>query len=188
MEAQEKAAFLFVDIETTGLDSTKDQILQIGAKCVTKDLDLISANAEEVVFERECRLEEGRALSPFIFKMHETSGLLKKVEVAIQTETRLMAEFALWLQSQSSLFDKPVVIAGSSIHFDRRFLNDRGLQALLPDLQLSHRMLDVSAFRVLADAHGIRKFEGEPAHTALADIEVSIAQLKYYAPHIFGVR
>lgn len=172
------AAFLFIDLETTGLDPETDQIIQIGARAVDKNLNnLAEFEKEAYVFPTLMHFKPG----DIAYNMHEKSGLLGKIENCDRTEEGLFLLFRTWAWEQLPLFTTPVILAGSSVHFDRGFLAQRLHLGSLP-LKFSHRMLDVSALKVWFNAaHPETAYpKGEPAHTALADIDASIKELKYY--------
>jgi oligoribonuclease len=72
---------------------------------------------------------------------------------------------------------KPVLLAGNSIHMDRRFIEK---QWLLFDKLLHYRMLDFSACKVVFEGKFKKKFAKPEAHRALDDIRGSIEELQYY--------
>jgi oligoribonuclease (3'-5' exoribonuclease) len=113
---------------------------------------------------------------PVAKRMHEESGFLERCIAEGDTwdEVRGFAQF--WL-SQQKLDPKNTYFAGSSVHFDVAFLREHA-----PHLLgfASHRLLDVSVFRVLASAWGLEKPKGEPAHTPLRDLEASIADFRFW--------
>ena len=74
-------------------------------------------------------------------------------------------------------FGKEVILAGNSIHQDRKFIERE-----MPELnkRLHYRMLDVSAWKVYFENALNKKFMKREEHRALDDIEGSIEELKYY--------
>ncbi|MGN6103517.1 MAG: oligoribonuclease [Kofleriaceae bacterium] len=80
----------------------------------------------------------------------------------------------------------PPQLAGSTISFDRAFMATR-----LPTAEraLHYRNVDVTSFNEVARRfwpaiHESRPRADDGAHRAMVDIELSIAQLKYYLAHI----
>ena len=73
--------------------------------------------------------------------------------------------------------DIPVILAGNSIHQDRRFIVNEWLRL---DERLHYRMLDVSAWKIIFDAKYGIKFAKPEAHRAIDDIRGSIEELQYY--------
>ena len=74
-------------------------------------------------------------------------------------------------------FGKEVILAGNSIHQDRKFI-DREWPELAK--RLHYRMLDVSAWKVYMEGARRKKFTKREEHRALDDIRGSIEELKYY--------
>ena len=73
--------------------------------------------------------------------------------------------------------DKPVLLAGNSIHQDRKFIDNEWDRLAA---KLHYRMLDVSAWKVVFDGKYKKKFAKPEEHRALGDIRGSIMELKYY--------
>ncbi|HWT39678.1 MAG TPA: exonuclease domain-containing protein, partial [Dongiaceae bacterium] len=73
--------------------------------------------------------------------------------------------------------DIPVVLAGNSIHMDRRFIEHEWGRL---NKRLHYRMLDVSAWKLVFEARFGKKFAKREAHRALDDIRGSIEELQYY--------
>lgn len=73
--------------------------------------------------------------------------------------------------------DEPAILAGNSIHQDRKFI-----ARWWPTLNgiMHYRMLDVSSLKVyMQGKYGI-EFEKKSVHRALDDIEESMAEWQYY--------
>ena len=73
--------------------------------------------------------------------------------------------------------ESKVLLAGNSIHQDRRFIANEWTRL---DARLHYRMLDVSAWKVVFEAKFRKKFAKPEQHRALDDIRGSIEELKYY--------
>ena len=73
--------------------------------------------------------------------------------------------------------ETPVILAGNSIHMDRRFIVAQWPRL---DARLHYRMLDVSAWKVVFEGKYKKKFPKPEEHRALGDIRGSIMELKYY--------
>jgi len=72
---------------------------------------------------------------------------------------------------------KPVLLAGNSIHQDRRFIINEWHRF---DDRLHYRMLDVTAWKVVMEGKYKKRFSKPEEHRALGDIRGSIMELKYY--------
>ena len=73
--------------------------------------------------------------------------------------------------------EEKVLLAGNSIHQDRRFITNEWHRL---DARLHYRMLDVSAWKVVFEGKFRKKFAKPEAHRAIEDIQGSIEELKYY--------
>lgn len=158
-----KAKYLWLDLETTGLDPATDVILEVAA--VVTGPDLIERASFEAVIQFRGEIER-----EFVRRMHTASGLLDACrggEDLADVEAVLL-ELVGAHEWQAG---KPI-LAGSSVHFDRGFVRAR-----MPEIDrvLHHRHLDVSAVRMACEDAG-RKFawRGEQRHRAMLDITESI--------------
>jgi oligoribonuclease len=165
---------LWVDLEMTGLDPNKDLILEVAA--IISDFDFTElaryearvSHDSEIVNERMKLntwwegVPENR--DEFISRLGEG----KLPEVAEQ-------ELIALLQEQFG--GDPVILAGNSIHQDRKFIA-RWWPTL--NAKLHYRMLDVSSLKIyMQGKYGI-EFEKKSAHRALDDIKESMAEWQYY--------
>ena len=73
--------------------------------------------------------------------------------------------------------DTRVILAGNSIHQDRRFIVNEWPRL---DKRLHYRMLDVSAWKVVFEGRYKKRFTKPEEHRALGDIRGSIIELQYY--------
>lgn len=174
---------LWCDLETTGLESKKDRILSVGFIVTDNALNELATFEHDVLTPKENPWNWAKAVR----EMHAKSGLDKRIEKADFTldEIRILAR-AFILQHAGV---NPT-LAGSSIHFDHRFLLENAPE--LPAL-CHYRMLDVSVFKVIGEMLGLKDWAnplgGESKHTPLADIRDSIAAFKWYREHtIFGTK
>jgi oligoribonuclease len=108
-------------------------------------------------------------------KHHKKSGLLDQVPQG-KKEDVVEQELIGIVNSFYGLKDG-VIIAGNSIAQDRKFIDK-----YMPNLasRLHYRMLDVSSFKIIFEYCYRKKFHKKQTHRALADIEESIDELKYY--------
>lgn len=77
--------------------------------------------------------------------------------------------------------EKPVLLAGNSIHQDRKFIENEWPRL---NARLHYRMLDVSAWKVVFEGKYKKKFAKPEAHRAIEDIQGSIEELQYYMEKI----
>jgi len=165
---------LWMDLEMTGLDPLEDRILEVGA--IITDWDFTEIASFEAVKKVGPNLIKKRMVGPF---WEENAGardaLIAQNELG--KNGRAVENELLAFIDEHIGKEKKVLLAGNSIHQDRRFivsewprLNDR----------LHYRMLDVTAWKVVFEAKYGKKFAKPEAHRALEDIRGSIEELNYY--------
>lgn len=163
---------LWVDLEMTGLDPSRDRILEVGAIVTDWDFQEV-ASYEAVIHQPESVLD---LMDEWCVTQHGASGLTQRVRDSQvseqQAETNLVA-FA----TERCGSEAKILLCGNSIHMDRRFLEQ---QWKTFDALLHYRMLDVSAWKVVFEGKYRKKFAKPEQHRALNDIRGSIQELKYY--------
>jgi len=166
-----KRRYCWIDLEMTGLDASTDRILEAAVVVTDKQLEPVF-EWETSVLQTEETLE---GMNDWCKRHHAASGLIDRVPSGI-SESALddkLCEIALAHFKKKN----PCVIAGNSIHQDRKFI-DRYLPRFSE--RLHYRMLDVSSFKIVFRELLGREFKKSNAHRALDDIHESIAELKYY--------
>ncbi len=156
----------WVDLEMTGLDPEVDKIIEVGV--IVTDFDFNEVETYEAVIKQDL---DSLTLDPWITE--NLADLLTKVPTG-KDEQEVIAELNKICEKH---FDGPVILAGNSIHQDRRFI-----RKWWPDFErkLHYRMLDVSSFKVwMMGKHGT-VFHKPEQHRALEDIRGSIQELKQY--------
>lgn len=171
-----KAKLLWVDLEMTGLDPIKDRILEVAA--IATDWNLEPIAEMTAVVKVSGKLIKERMVGEFWEKNPESrDGLIAQNstgESAKAVEAKLLAFI-------DKHFGKEVILAGNSIHQDRKFI-DREWPEVSD--RLHYRMLDVSAWKVYFEGARKEKFLKREAHRALDDIQGSIEELRWYISKI----
>lgn len=174
-----RAKLLWIDLEMTGLDPEKDRILEVAAIATGWDLEPIAEMTAVVKVSEELMRE--RMVGEFWEKNAESrDGLMAQ---NAQGEAAQVVEQRL-LQFVDQYFGQEVILAGNSIHQDRKFI-DREWPELAG--RLHYRMLDVSAWKVYFEGAKGKKFVKREAHRALDDIQGSIEELKWYLGFMKGL-
>ncbi|HEX6462418.1 MAG TPA: oligoribonuclease [Candidatus Saccharimonadales bacterium] len=166
------ATLLWVDLEMTGLDSTKDRILEVAA--IATDWQFQEFASLETVIHQPPRVL--RTMDEWCKTQHGASGLTERVQQSKMNEKEA-EQLLVELVAAHFDKDKKVILAGNSIHQDRKFIA-RYWPTL--DAHLHYRMLDVSAWKVVFEGRYRRAFAKPEEHRALEDIRGSIDELKYY--------
>lgn len=173
-----KAKLLWVDLEMTGLSPEKDRILEVAAIATGWDLEKI-ADYTGIVKVPEKLMKE-RMVGEF----WEKNAGSREGLIAQNAEGKSAGEIEKeLLEFCDKYFGKEIILAGNSIHQDRKFI-DREWPEL--SRRLHYRMLDVSAWKVYFEGARGRKFLKPEAHRAMSDIEGSIGELKWYLSFLSG--
>jgi oligoribonuclease len=173
---------IWIDLEMTGLDTVNDVIIEIATIVTDKELTIL---AEGPVIAIHQSAETLAKMDDWNQKQHGGSGLIKRVQESTWTEAQAEQATLDFLKQFVPAGASPM--CGNSICQDRRFLARQ-----MPELEkfFHYRNLDVSTLKELANrwkpglAAGFKK---ESRHLALADVQDSIDELKYYREHFIRV-
>lgn len=173
-----RAKLLWIDLEMTGLDPIEDRILEVAA--ITTGWDFTEIATYEAVQHVDPRLMQQRMVGDFWEKFPEVRASLQAQNETGKPAETVEDELLRFVDEQFGS-DDPVLLAGNSIHQDRKFID-----AEWPRLaaRLHYRMLDVSAWKVVFDGKYKKRFAKPEAHRALDDIRGSIEELQYYLAKI----
>lgn len=167
-----RAKLLWVDLEMTGLDPEKDRILELAA--IATDWELEELGRMEAVVKVPEALMRERMVGEFWEKNAESrDGLMAQNaqgEDVKVVEQKLLKFIDQW-------FGNEVILAGNSIHQDRKFIDREWPEV---SKRLHYRMLDVSAWKVVLEGKYGKRFLKREAHRALDDIRGSMEELKWY--------
>lgn len=177
-----KDPLVWIDLEMTGLDEATDVILEIACIITDGDLHTVAHGPNIVVRHDEatlCRMND------WCTRTHRESGLWQRVVTSSTSMAEAEAAVLAFVRAHVPM-PGVALLAGNSIHVDRRFL-----AACMPSLlaHLHYRLVDVSTVKELCRRWYADVFEAAPkkalCHRALDDIEESIAELRFYRRHIF---
>ena len=158
----------------TGLDPVKDRIMEVA--CIVTDWDFNEIASYAAVKRVGSRLMKKRMVGAFWDEFPEVRD-----ELIAQNQTgmngRTVENELLAFIDEHFIGEAKVLLAGNSIHQDRRFIANEWTRL---DERLHYRMLDVSAWKVVFEGKYKKKFAKPEAHRALDDIRGSIEELQYY--------
>ncbi|KAM8742209.1 small fragment nuclease [Acanthopagrus schlegelii] len=172
---------VWVDLEMTGLDIEKDQIIEMA--CIITDSDLnILAEGPNLIINQPDELLEG--MSEWCKEHHGKSGLTQAVRDSKITLEQAEYEFLSFIRQHTPPGQCP--LAGNSVHADKRFLDKFMPQFMY---HLHYRIIDVSTIKELCRRWFPDEYKMAPhkkaTHRALDDICESIKELQYYRATVF---
>ena len=176
--AQDQNHLLWIDMEMTGLNPDSDRIIEVAL--IVTDAQLVTvAEAPVMVVHQSDSVLDG--MDAWNKGTHARSGLIDKIKVSKFSESEVEEQMLAFVSRHVPARTSPM--CGNTICQDRRFL-----ARWMPKMEayFHYRNLDVSTLKELVKrwkpelAKGLTK---HGKHEALADIQESIEELKYYREH-----
>lgn len=163
--------YLWLDLETTGLDPHNDTIMEIAWALTGPDLVIQQ-------MESYCLDDVPHHISnTHVREMHTNNGLISDLERGVRCSSLVAVDSDL-CEILGELAEGPIFLSGSGIHFDLGFL--RVWECAFLDL-LHYRLMDVSVVgRFLQDFCNIKPPSHTTAHRALDDALLSIERAREY--------
>lgn len=172
---------VWIDCEMTGLDLKADALIEVAALVTDFDLNVQGEGIDLVIKPPAEALDQ---MNDFVRTMHQSSGLLQRLDEGLtlaEAEERVLA----YIQQHCPANSRPP-LAGNTVATDRSFLV-RDMPTL--EAFLHYRIVDVSSIKELSRRWFPRAYFQAPAkqgnHRALADIQESIEELRYYREAVF---
>jgi oligoribonuclease len=165
----------------TGLDYVADALVEVAALVTDFELNVLGEGVDLVIAPPPEALEQ---MVPFVRDMHTSSGLIDELANGT-TLADAQAQVLAYVRQHCPDGSRPP-LAGNSVGTDRAFLARD-----MPDLEafLHYRNVDVSSIKELSRHWYPRAYFNAPAktggHRALADIQESIEELRYYREAVF---
>lgn len=174
-----KAAFkpkhiVWIDLEMTGLDPVDDRILEVAA--IVTDWDFNEIATYVAVKKVGPNLMKKRMVGEFWESFPAVRQALMDQNGSGKNGRTVENELLEFIDEHCGT-EGAVLLAGNSIHQDRRFIANEWERL---DARFHYRMLDVSAWKVVFEGKYKNKFNKPEAHRALDDIRGSIEELQYY--------
>jgi oligoribonuclease len=174
MAARRDDLMVWIDCEMTGLDPDRHTLVEIATIITDFDLNIIDRGPDLAIKITPARM---KAMDAWPRRTHTASGLLDRIKsegVPLADAERQTLRF---IRKHCTRNTAP--LCGNSVWQDKRFLN-----RYMPSLEryLHYRIVDVSSIKVMSRHWfpGQEPPAKQETHRALADIEESIAELRFY--------
>jgi oligoribonuclease len=165
---------LWIDLEMTGLNANEDVILEVAAEVTDFSFKTSASYEARISYPKELiveRMQQNIWWRDFPENRDDFLNNLDKGKPLQMVENELVTFV------EKNFGDDPAILAGNSIHSDKRFI-ERWMPAL--DLKLHYRMLDVSSWKIVMMGKYGTEYEKKNTHRAFDDIQASIAELQFY--------
>lgn len=200
--------YLWLDIETTGLEVDVCDILEVAVILTDKDYNEIKRGHTYVL---PLYNDEGDTFFPpmvesylsyvsehgahkFAYQMHVESGLLDLWKEAVVNETALNVysceDFLIdFVTNELEIEKELIVLAGSSVHYDHQFI---AVNFPAFDKLLLHRHHDLSAMKLFINniKSGVsNKFRNDatPKHIAMNDLESDLNWARNFRDYLVSL-
>ncbi len=176
---------IWIDLEMTGLEPTRDYILEIASLITTDDLQILAEGPHRVIHQPESCLT---IMEEPVSSMHQSNGLTNEVR---KSKISLDQAYSETIEFIKANVPKPYTspLCGNTVWKDREFL-----KAYMPEIHehLHYRCLDVSTLKELAKRWVGKDFvkngpKKSKSHRANEDILCSVEELKYYRENLFNL-
>lgn len=172
---------VWIDCEMTGLSLADDALIEVAALVTDFDLNVLGDGVDIVIAPPPSAVAQ---MDDFVREMHTKSGLLEELATGTTLADAEAAVLA-YIREHCPEGSRPP-LAGNTVATDRSFLIRD-----MPELEsfLHYRIVDVSSIKELSRHWFPRAYFAAPTksgnHRALADIQESIEELRYYREAVF---
>ncbi|MEY4094543.1 MAG: hypothetical protein RLZZ53_1742 [Acidobacteriota bacterium] len=171
---------VWIDCEMTGLDPDRHTLIEIATIITDFDLTIIDRGPDLAIRQTPSALKK---MDAWPRRAHTKSGLLDRAKnegVSLADAEKKTLNF---IRKHCAKGTAP--LCGNSVWQDKRFLS-----RYMPSVEryLHYRIVDVSSIKLMAKHWfpGRQQPPKQETHRALADIEESIAELKFYRSLLAG--
>jgi oligoribonuclease len=172
---------VWADCEMTGLDLGADALIEVAALVTDAELNVLGEGVDVIIKPSDEALTQ---MGDFVRTMHTSSGLLEQLAGGLtmaEAEERVLDYVREFVAEP-----RKAPLAGNTIGTDRAFLA-RDMPTF--EGHVHYRNVDVSSVKELARRWFPRAYYAAPAksgnHRALADVQESIEELRYYRDAVF---
>ncbi|MES2561774.1 MAG: oligoribonuclease [Pseudomonadota bacterium] len=176
--AQDPGHLIWIDMEMSGLNPETDRVIEVAVIITDSQLNTVAEGPVLVVHQADDVLDR---MDDWNKSTHGKSGLIDRVRASTLTEAQVEDQMLAFIAEYVPPRVSPM--CGNSVHQDRRFL-----VRYMPKLEeyFLYRNLDVSTLKELARRWRPELMAGmvkQGKHEALADVQESIDELRYYREH-----
>ncbi|KRF17678.1 oligoribonuclease [Nocardioides sp. Soil797] len=172
---------VWIDCEMTGLDLVNDALIEVAALVTDFDLNVLGDGIDLIIKPPAAAIDQ---MNEFVRDMHTKSGLLEELNDGI-TMAEAEQQVLAYIKQHCPDGSRPP-LAGNTVATDRAFLA-RDMTEL--EAFLHYRIVDVSSIKELSRRWFPKAYYASPPkrgnHRALADIQESIEELRYYREAVF---
>jgi oligoribonuclease len=171
---------VWIDCEMTGLDPDRHTLIEIATIITDFDLNIIDRGPDLAIKLSPARF---KSMDPWSLRTHTASGLLERCRTEGVSMAAAEKQTLRFIKKYCAARTAP--LCGNSVWQDKRFISE-----YMPAIarHLHYRIVDVSSIKLMT-RHWFPN-QNPPAkqetHRALADIEESIAELKFYRTLLAG--
>ena len=179
--ASENDRLVWIDCEMTGLSLEHDALIEVAVLVTDFELNQLGDGIDVIIAPPPQALAQ---MGDFVRTMHTKSGLLDQLPLGV-TMAEATEQVMDYVRTHVPVARK-APLAGNTIGTDRAFLARD-----MPELEqwVHYRNVDVSSLKELAKRWFPRVHYQAPKkagnHRALADIQESIEELRYYREAVF---
>ena len=179
---QDKNYLVWMDLEMTGLDVQRDQIMEIATIITDASLNEIAQGPVIAIHITDDHLAQ---MDDWCQATHGASGLTqacRQSRVSLAQAEQQTLDFI-----RQYVPEKEALLCGNSICQDRKFI-ERYMP--LVDAYLHYRLWDVSSFKEAAKRWNpavVAAVQKKGTHTALEDIRESILEMRHYRDHFLVI-
>ena len=173
-ESDIPSKLLWIDLEMTGLDPSQ-RIIEVAVIVTDSNLNELE-RFEAILHQDQIVLENAEE-----WPKQNMQELFKQVSQSENSEEEVQSKLVELIRNQFG--DEPAVLAGNSIHQDRRFIRRWWPQV---EELLHYRMLDVSSLKIWLQASQQKQYDKNETHRAMDDILESIEEFKWSLEQLKG--
>ena len=177
-------SYVWVDIETTGLNVKKDKILEVGI--IITDREYAEKARTSMVIKHPASVLA--QMDPWAIDTHTRNGLITESKSARYPVNIADAVLTEWLKEMVGNLAKPYM-CGTSVHFDREFL-----KRYMPRLEacFHYRNFDLATLREFFEVNAPASFKFgssyDVKHRAIEDIEYCLNAMRHYRQKFASMR